>query len=447
MKISHTLFATLLTLGGTLSAGAQVNFDDYFLPKSMRLDYYHAGSVDTEHYYVDEVIEEPYWAGNKNYLVEPRNIGNHLFKVIDKATGKVIYSRGFNSLFNEWQTTPEAKHTPKAMPEGVVFPFPKKDVTVEIYTRENRTGKLHLKFSYDIDVESYFIRKMIPTFDTMEILCTGDPEKRVDIVILPDGYTEAEREKFEKDCHTFAEGVLAYSPYTENREKFNFRAVWTPSHDSGNSIPGKREWKHTALKTHFYTFNSERYQMTEDFQTLLDAAAHVPYEMIYILSNTSKYGGGGIYNFYGISASDIPGASTRKTYSHEMGHLLVGLADEYVGGVEMSDLYFTDVEPWEANITTLTALEKKEWKKLLGNAPVPTPVKETPWELNPQNPDSPDFNPEKPWPLGVYEGGGYLQKGVYRPWPNCMMNWFHRIDEYCPVCKQAIQETIDLYTK
>ncbi len=445
MNLRNALFALMSLV--TLAGGAQVNFDDYFLHKTMRFDYFHAGSATSEYFFVDEVIEEPYWAGNKNYLIETRNVGNHFFKVKDKATGTVIYSRGFNSLFNEWQTTPEAKSTPKAMPEGLVFPYPKKDVVVEIYTRENRTGKLHLKFSHEIDVDSYFIRKFNPTLSTVDIHYTGNPAKRVDIVVIPDGYTEEEKGKFVNDCRIFAEGILAYHPYSEHRDKFNIRAVWTPSEESGTSIPGEHQWKNTALKTHYYTFDSERYQMTEDYQTLLDVAAHVPYEIIYILTNSQKYGGGGIYNFYGISAADIPGASTRKTYSHELGHLFVGLADEYVGGVEMSDLYFSDVEPWEPNITTLTNLEAKSWKQLLGDAPVPTPVKETPWELNPQNPDSPDFNPKKPWSLGVYEGGGYLQKGVYRPWPNCMMNWFHRIDVYCPVCTQAIQETIDLYTK
>ena len=98
------------------------------------------------------------------------------------------------------------------------------------------------------------------------------------------------------------------------------------------------------------------------------------------------------------------------------------------------------------NITTLADFSsKKDWKQMLGDAPVPTPTKKTQWQLDPKNPDSPDYNPQKPWQVGVYEGGGYLPKGVYRPYPNCMMNWFHRIDIYCPVCQQAIKRTVDLY--
>jgi hypothetical protein len=187
--------------------------------------------------------------------------------------------------------------------------------------------------------------------------------------------------------------------------------------------------------------------MFEDYQRVLDIAANVPYEIIYVLTNSQKYGGGGIYNFYGISAANIPGASTRKTYSHEFGHLFVGLADEYVGGTEMSDIYFPGVEPWEGNITTLTNLDSKPWGQLLPEGFGEKQIDHSGWELNPQNPQSPEFNSKKPWPLGIYEGGGYLQQGVYRPWPNCMMNWFHRIDVYCPVCIEEIRQTIELFVK
>ncbi|MBE6286959.1 MAG: peptidase M64 [Mediterranea massiliensis] len=437
----------LMTLLGITALNAQVKFEDYFLEKTMRFDFYHAGDAKNELYFFDEVIEEPYWAGSKNYLVDNRGMGNQVFKVVDKASGKVIYQRGYSTLFSEWMSTPEAKITPKAMPEGVTFPYPKNDVIVEIYTRENPTGKLHKKFSYEIDVDSYFIRKSRPSLSTFDVHYTGNPAQRVDIVLISEGYTEAEKEAYVKACQQFAEDLLSYHPYTENKNKFNIRAVWAPSQESGVSIPGEHLWRNTALNAHYYTFDSERYQMIEDYQSILDKAANVPYEIIYILTNSQKYGGGGIYNFYGISAANIPGPSTRKTYSHEFGHLFVGLADEYVGGTEMSDLYFKNVEPWEPNITTLADFDSKEWKSMMGNAPIPTPVKESNWELNPQNPASANYNPEKPWKLGVYEGGGYLEKGVYRPWPNCMMNWFHRIDVYCPVCVREIQKTIDLYTK
>jgi hypothetical protein len=257
--IKNMYLICLLAVLGVLPMNAQIKFEDYFLPKTMRFDYYHAGDAKSEHFFVDEVIEEPYWAGNKNYLVDERPMGNHQFKVLDKASGKVIYSRGYSTLFNEWQATPEAKTTSKAMPEGVTFPFPKNDVIVEFYTRENSTGKYHKKFAYEIDVDSYFIRKAKPNLNTIDVHYTGNPSKRVDIVLISEGYTEAEKQKFVDACKIFAEGFFSYYPYSVNKDKFNIRAVWAPSAESGISIPGEYLWRDTGLKTHYYTFDSERY--------------------------------------------------------------------------------------------------------------------------------------------------------------------------------------------
>ncbi len=437
---------SMMLAAGTVVEAQEVKFEDYFIEKTMRFDYYHAGDAKTDYYYFDELIEEPYWAGNKRYLVDERRMGNQMFRIVDKTSGKVIYQRGYSSLFAEWMTTPEAQQTARAMPEGVTFPYPKREVTIELYTRENRTGEYVKKFCYDINPESYFVRKANPMLATMDIHYTGNPERRVDIVLISDGFTNEEKQLFTDACKGFVDDFFSYAPYSNNRDKFNIRAVWRPSEESGISIPGERIWRNTALGTHYYTFDSERYQMIEDYQRILDVAANVPYEIIYILTNSQKYGGGGIYNFYGISAARIPGPSTRKTYSHEFSHLFAGLADEYVGGSEMSDLYFPHVEPWEPNITTLKNLEAKDWNELLGGASVPTQMKEG-RQLNPQNPDAERYNPKKPWVVGVYEGAGYLEKGVYRPWPNCMMNWFHTIDVYCPVCQREIQNTIDLFCK
>ena len=145
--------------------------------------------------------------------------------------------------------------------------------------------------------------------------------------------------------------------------------------------------------------------MVDDFQRLRDIAAHVPYDYIYVLSNTQKYGGGGIFNFYGISAAHHP-TRTGKIYVHEFGHLLLGLGDEYVGTTSYDDMYARDIEPWEANLTTLVGFEYEGV-------------------------------------VGVFEGGGYAAKGVYRPWRNCLMNNLHRTDEFCPVCTKAICDYIE----
>lgn len=404
----------------------QAQFEKHFSDKTLRFDFYHGGDSSCEEYYFDELKEEPYWAGSKTQLLDQTGYGNQMFKIIDKASGQEIYSRGYCTLFNEWQSTPEARSVRKAMPESVVFPYPKQEVRIEIYSR-NRKGKFEKKFQQDINPSSYFIRKFRPQYETFEVAYTGNPDHRVDIVLIPEGYAKNEKEKFTAACDNFVREFFSYSPYKESRSRFNIRAVWAPSSESGVSLPGEQVWRNTAAKAQFYTFDSERYQMIEDFQGLRDIAAHVPYDYIYVLSNTQKYGGGGIYNFYGISAAHHP-ASTGKIYVHEFGHLLLGLGDEYVGTVSYNDLYPVNIEPWEENLTTLINFDYKDWKKLINpETPIPTPnITE---------------NKDK---VGVYEGGGYAGKGVYRPFPTCLMKEFHTTDKFCPVCTHAILKHIDL---
>lgn len=402
----------------------QAQFERYFSDKTMRFDFYHCGDHEKEDYFFDEIAEEPYWAGSKISLIDSTGYGNQLFKIWDLAEEKLIYSRSYCTLFNEWQTTEEALHTRKCFPEAVVFPLPLKDVRIELWAR-NRKGVFEKKLEQEIKVNDYFIRKFLPRYETFEVVYNGNPEHKVDIVLLPEGYSKEEKEKFEKACQEFVREFFLYSPYKENASRFNIRAVWAPSENSGVTMPGEHIWRNTALQANFYTFGSERYQMVEDFQRVRDIAAHVPYEYIYILSNTQKYGGGGIYNFYGISAANHP-TQAGKIYVHEFGHVFLGLGDEYVGNVSYSDMYSKDVEPWEENLTTLKDFERKRWKSMLEpGTPVPTPA-----------------TPENYKRLGVYEGGGYVAKGVYRPCQSCLMNTL-QTKEFCPVCKTAIIRHID----
>ena len=127
---------------------AQAGFDRYFEDKTMRFDFYHCGDAAREEYFFDEVREEPYWAGSKVSLVDDTGYGVQLLKVFDKESGRLIYSRSYCTLFNEWQTTAEAQNVRKAMPESVVFPYPKGPVRIELHAR-SREGVMEKKFEQD----------------------------------------------------------------------------------------------------------------------------------------------------------------------------------------------------------------------------------------------------------------------------------------------------------
>lgn len=422
--IKHFLLIALTF--GCIAAFAQ--FDLHFHDRTLRIDYVHSGNHDTEFYFIDELLDEPYWGGSKVNLIDTLGYGDYFFEVVDVATGDVIYSRGYSTLFREWQTTDEAQTTSKAFSETVVFPFPKNDVRVDFFSR-NRAGDFIKKFSYDVDPASYFIkperRLEFPAFD---VHISGDPATSVDVVILPDGYTEEEMERFIKDCKEFAEHLFSYEPFTSNRDKFNIRGVMAPSQESGSDIPGEGIWRNTILSSSFYTFDLERYCMTADNKSVRDLAANAPYDQIYILVNHEKYGGGAIFNHYSLSVNS--NANAAKIFIHEFGHGFAALGDEYyTSDVAYNDFYPLDVEPWKPNITTLVDFDRK-WKHMLEpDIPIPTPPTE-----------------EFTGSLGVFEGGGYSAKGIYRPAHDCIMNTM-RVDEFCGVCAHAIQLMIDFYTK
>jgi hypothetical protein len=210
--------------------------------------------------------------------------------------------------------------------------------------------------------------------------------------------------------------------------RINIWAVEAFSDESGTDIPADSVWKNTLLNSSFYTFDSERYLMTKDYKKVRDIAANAPYEQIYILVNTSKYGGGAIYNYYNVVAAD--NEKSRQIFIHEFGHGLAGLADEYfTSEVAYQDFYPLDVEPWEPNITTLVNFKSK-WKNLVNNTiSIPTPVEDAPENQ-----------------IGAYEGAGYVAKGVYRSTPNSIMKSFTS-DEFNEVSKKAIERVIKFYSK
>jgi hypothetical protein len=407
---------------------SNAQFPKYFDDKTLRLDYYHCGNADSEKYYFDELIQEPYWGGSQNQMIDTNGFGNHFVEMRLATTGQLIYSSGYCTLFDEWQKTTEALTTDGCYPESVVMPFPRDKVKVSILTRNKNDGYVK-KFEYEVDPESHFIKKEREKLPVFDVVNSGDPAKKVDIVLLPEGYTESQKDLFTADCQKFADEFFKYSPYSENKNKFNIRGVWAPSKEVGPDVPGANIWKKTRLNSSYYTFDSERYLMIKDFQGVRDVAGNAPYDYIYILANTEKYGGGAVYNFYGISAAHHVN-ETGKIYIHEFGHLFAGLGDEYVGGADYSDFYPVEVEPWEPNLTTLVHFDQKWKDMLIEGTPVPTAA-----------------DPENNQKLGVYEGGGYVSKGVYRPWINCLMNNLHTIDVFCPVCKKSIQQMIDFNCK
>lgn len=411
----------------SLSSFSQEAFNSYFEMKSLRVDFALSGNSNFQAAALQHVREEPVWGGPVRNLIDRFYYGGYYINVYDKASSQLIYSRGFNTLFEEWRSTEQATKETQSWTNSISVPYPKKEVIVEITGRDKNDMQFYPLLKVEIDPSSIYIdRSKLTENKVSHIQYKGNPTEKVDLVFLPEGYTEAEQDKFEADAKRFAESLFATPPFDAHTDNFNVWTVGLISEESGMDVSGKGIFKNTALNSGYYTFGIDRYLTTPDMKSIRDAVWNVPCDAIFILVNTDTYGGGGMYNFYAIGTSD--NERTSVVFAHEFGHSFAGLADEYFSSEVAYDdeFYNLKCEPWEPNITTLVDFDSK-WKDLLSaQTPIPTPVGEA-------------YNDK----VGVFEGGGYLSKGIYRPKVHCMMRDYA---PFCPTCSRAIVRMIDYFT-
>lgn len=422
----HILF--LLCLIAVSSTRAQV-FADHFADKTLRVDYIFNGNASGQAICLDGLSALPTWAGRKHHLAELPLQGNGQIVMRNAASGKTIYTTSFSSLFQEWLETDEARNVTKGFENTFLLPYPLQPVEIEITLldprRNVRASMKHIVHPNDVLIEQKGNSHITPH---KYLLHNDSPEKCIDVAILAEGYTLQEIQTFYEDADIACKSIFDHEPFKSMKKRFNVVAVASPSTDSGVSVPRLNEWKHTAFGSHFSTFYSDRYLTTSRVKAIHDALAGIPYEHIIILANTEEYGGGGIYNLYTLTTAHHP--MFRPVVVHEFGHSFGGLADEYFYDNDvMTDTYPLDIEPWEQNISTQVDFAAK-WKDMLSeNTPVPTPAEVS-----------------ENYPTGVYEGGGYSAKGIFRPAENCRM----RTNEYpafCPVCQRALRRIIEFYTE
>lgn len=422
----HILF--LLCLIAVASTRAQV-FADHFADKTLRVDYIFNGNASGQAICLDGLSALPTWAGRKHHLAELPLQGNGQIVMRNAASGKTIYTTSFSSLFQEWLETDEARNVTKGFENTFLLPYPLQPVEIEITLldprRNVRASMKHIVHPNDVLIEQKGNSHITPH---KYLLHNDSPEKCIDVAILAEGYTLQEIQTFYEDADIACKSIFDHEPFKSMKKRFNVVAVASPSTDSGVSVPRLNEWKHTAFGSHFSTFYSDRYLTTSRVKAIHDALAGIPYEHIIILANTEEYGGGGIYNSYTLTTAHHP--MFRPVVVHEFGHSFGGLADEYFYDNDvMTDTYPLDIEPWEQNISTQVDFAAK-WKDMLSeNTPVPTPAEVS-----------------ENYPTGVYEGGGYSAKGIFRPAENCRM-CTNEYPAFCPVCQRALRRIIEFYTE
>lgn len=474
--IFAALFVTLqITLVPAVSSQT-FHFERYFHDATLRMDYYHSGARGVEILSLDRFLEEGIWAGSKRQIIDTLNLGEYLLRVYDRSTNQLIFSRGFSSIFHEWQSTDEAdRGTYRSFHATVRLPMPRKEVQVTIAGRDQRMNfRELLSVTLDPEDPAHVSReKKINPYGVLDVVSSGPAAEKVDIVILGDGYARGDMERYRRDVRRFNDMLFSTEPFARRKNDFNVRAVEVISAESGIDKPDVHIWKETALGTSYNTFGSPRYVLTEANAAVRDIAGTVPYDFIIILLNDNRYGGGGIFNLYATcyAQTDVKGMEWQMdyVYVHEFGHSFAGLGDEYYSSqVAYNDLYPDGVEPWEPNLTAFPDPGQIKWKHLLtAGTPLPTPWEKERFdslELERGKLDrlAPDYY-EKREPLyragrqilettrytgvvGAFQGAGYESERLYRPSIDCRMFSLSLVD-FDPVCTAAIERMIDLHAR
>jgi hypothetical protein len=464
----HSLLHRCLAVACWLAAGAAFAQQ----PATVRVDYTHSGNALSDSYALEQVLIEPLpWPGDTTRNLDNTNRGQNRVEVADAKTGDLLYSRDFSTIFGEWRTTEEANKISRGFSESVRFPKPDRPVRVRILKRDERNA-FSVAWSVEIDTDAPdVVRKQPPAPATpIPVRVSGPSPQKVDLLVLGDGYTQADMKKFEADARRLAAHLFTVSPFKERADDFNVWALAVPTLESGVSRPSTGVHHASKLGTRYDIFGSERYVLTLDNRALREIAQYAPYEFIEILVNNETYGGGGIFGQFSTAAAGNEWAN--YLFVHEFGHHFAGLADEYYTSPVAYAASSTRMEPWEPNATALRDPAKLKWaKQVKPGTPLPTPWPKAEYEkasrayqkrraaLRAENRPESEMNAlfredlaltralfaKQPYrhTIGAFEGANYEAKGYYRPAMQCIM--FDRSEAFCPVCQDGITDIIDLY--
>lgn len=402
-------------------------FSALFEDTTLRIDYTFAGNADKQFVALKELQRQKGWSGRRCNLRQVPLRGNGEVTMYDTASGEVIYRQSFSSLFQEWLVTPEAKGSFRSFEATFLVPMPQREAEVEVKLMNNR-GEEQCSLRHTIRPDDVLIRDLTgcEPLPHEYIHRGGSDEECIDVCILAEGYTEAEMELFMKDARTAAEEILNYAPFNRYRDRFNFIAVKSPSRNSDVSVPQDGQWRETAVGSNFMTFYMPRYLTTSNVYALYDQVRNIPCEHLVVLANTDTYGGGGIYNSYTLTTAHHP--HFKPVVVHEFGHSFGGLGDEYFYDTAdfTDETYSLEHEPWEPNITTRIEFDKK-WADMM-----PEGI-EVPSEVTDER--------KAAYTVGLYEGGGYRTRGIFRPAVVCRMR-DNVAERFCPVCERSLEKVI-----
>ena len=474
----------------TLGSQTDLRFEDVFIDKTLRIDFYQIGNAKEEFVTIDRVCEEGPWSGNPLSLIDPFGYGRYRVQLIDPVSNRLVYSRGFDAYLGEYRTTePAIQGVRRTYHRSVRVPCPKRSVVFVLQTRD-RQNLYNTLYVQSIDPSDYHIvKESLPNLDMVyQTVKGGDPKMSVDLVLIGEGYTAEQWQTFKSDVDRYTGLLFGFEPYKDWKNRFNIYTILRPSQESGMDEPRQKHGKNTTLDCSFNALDLDRYMLTENNLEWREIASQVPYDVAVILVNSERYGGGGIYNDF--CTTTVNHALSPKVFIHEFGHNFAGLADEYyTSDVAYNEFYPKGVEPVDPNITALLDPLRLKWSHLVApGTGIPTEwgkerieaLQKEMWDcrrgedgelarLREQGADENKIRrTETRWKakidalqakvadvrsqyahlagkVGAFEGAGYASKDMYRPMLECLM-FSNEGDTFCAVCRDAIERMIRFYT-
>lgn len=433
MRKNVPLLLLYLLIGCGLIQAQRIPFRHFFDDATLRIDYLRTGNRQHDTVQVVRYQRLPTWAGSMRQTLDPFDNGDYRVLLLEPVSGTPLYSRGYNSLFREYRDTPQGADSVATFEEVLRVPWPRHTVEICLQQRDStQQYRTQLRYRFDPDSALHLLlRQSQLSVETQPIKLQykGDPHKKMDVVIVPEGYGPADTAKLRRDLGTFCDYLLGQEPFSSRRRDFNVWGIPLTGEATGITNPTRGIRVNSLVGSSYNTFGSARYLMTMQLFALHNAIGSTPCDHIIIMANSETYGGGAIYNFYAMSSLN---EMAYMVLPHELGHSIGGLADEYVDeNLSYGDMHSEQQEPTEPNITTLVDFNRK-WQHLLpSGTPIPTP------------PDNKVPRGEN-GPIGVYEGAGYHAHGIYRPTMHCMMRDYA---PFCPVCTERLNAVFDLYTR
>ena len=231
---------------------------------------------------------------------------------------------------------------------------------------------------------------------------TGDDKENFVIVIMGDGYTADEQDKFLQDAKQKAQGMLRWSPYKEYSDHINIYAVQAVSNESGISVYGGKNadtYFHVKVYGKAAGFSNggdeKAKELRQDLeQNYLDRGANVA--TIHVLCNSEGSYGASVNSLFSFSTNSEDNEDG-MVMAHETAHSIGGLGDEYER--------YTN----KPNTSDTSNPDTIKWSKMLG-----------------------------------FRGIGVTMAGTetaFAPSRECMMRWLGQ--PFCEVCKMELARKLN----